>query len=154
MLNKNFVKGCYALCIAYAGGFFEPPAFGACISACGILGRMTGALGVSLVLGSAILVAVADSLIKRLGDSAGFMAVALNPWMLAVCALYLIQILFAVYIFTHKGGLALYGNMFNVFYTILMTSFGVFFFSEQLSGVQLLGIVLALLGIVLINFGV
>lgn len=114
---------------------------------------MLGAVGVGLVFASALLVTLADALIKKLGDGATFATVALDPRMIVVCALYFVQILLAVYIFTNKGGLAIYGNAFNVFYSLLMVSFGIFFFGEHLTGVQALGIVLALLGVTLLNAG-
>lgn len=118
---------------------------GACYSLC-----MLSVIGIGFVFASAVLIAVADALIKKVAVSGTFSSSVVNPWMAFICILYFIQILLAVYIF-QKGDLAVYGNLFIVFYSILMVALGVFFFSEQITAVQLFGIVLALVGAVLLN---
>ena len=68
---------------------------------------MLGLIAILAVLASAILIAVADALIKRAAVSGDFWSSVLNPWMLAICGLYFIQILIVVYVFINKGGLAI-----------------------------------------------
>ncbi len=113
---------------------------------------MLGIVMIVAVFASAILIAVADALVKATSTST-FAAAVWNPWMLVICGLYFIQILLAVYIFVHKGELAIYGNIFIVFYSISMVLLGVFVFHEHLSTLQAIGIVLALAGAVLLNSG-
>jgi len=105
------------------------------------------------VFASALLIAVADALIKKTGNSTTFLSATLSPWMLLICILYFIQILLALYIFINKGELALYANIFIVFYSILMVLLGIFAFKEHLTFVQGIGIVLALTGALLLNSG-
>lgn len=113
---------------------------------------MIGVGALSAVFASAVLIAVADAIIKKLAHGTDFWQAARDPWMLVVYVLYFFQILLAVYIF-YKGDLAIYGNLFIVFYSILMIALGVFFFNEHLTFVQVLGIALALGGAMLINSG-
>jgi|SRR6185312_3466932 len=112
---------------------------------------MLDVVGVVIVFLSAVLIAIADALIKQTSISGKFIASALTPWMVLVCLLYFVQILMAVYIFVHKGDLAIYSNVFIVFYSILMVFLGIEYFGEQLTLVQALGVLLALAGAVLLN---
>ena len=112
---------------------------------------MLGFLGIAVMFLSAFLIAIADALIKKTSISGSFYSAIFNPWMVLILVLYFIQILLALYVFMNKGELAVYGNIFIVFYSILMVLFGVFFFGEQLSTLQILGIVLGLTGALLLN---
>lgn len=71
--------------------------------------------------------------------------------MIPVYVLYLLQIFLAVPIFLHEGELAIYANLFIVFYGIFSVVFGVYFFRENLSIMQMLGIGLGLIGAVLMG---
>ena len=104
-----------------------------------------------LVFLSALTVIIGDSIVKKIsiGD---FWSVLRDPWMLLVYLLYFLQIAFAVYIFIYKGELAVYANMYIVFYSILGIIFGVMFFKEGLSSIQFSGIILALIGAALMNY--
>ena len=112
---------------------------------------MLGVIAVTAVFASAILIAVADMLIKKVALSGNFLSAVVNPQMILICVLYLVQVLLAVYVFINKGDLAIYGNLFIVFYSILMVALGMFVFKEHLSLMQSVGVVFALLGAVLIN---
>ena len=114
---------------------------------------MIGATGIIAMFASALLIAIADGLIKKTSASGTLLSVVLNPWMVLILVLYFIQILLAAYVFIHKGELAVYGNIFIVFYSILMVLIGIIAFGEHLSLWQGIGIVLALAGAVLINSG-
>ena len=120
---------------------------------CGIVSGMIGATGIIAMFASALLIAIADGLIKKTSASGTLLSVVLNPWMVLILVLYFIQILLAAYVFIHKGELAVYGNIFIVFYSILMVLIGIIAFGEHLSLWQGIGIVLALAGAVLINSG-
>ena len=114
---------------------------------------MIGILGISALFACAFLVAVADALLKKMTVSGSFLLAVLNPWMILVCILYFVQILFAVYVFMNKGELAIFGNIFIVFYSVLTIVMGIVLFGEHLSVWQGVGIALALVGAVLINSG-
>ena len=100
---------------------------------------------------SALLIAIADVLIKKTSLPGSFLGALLNPWMLIICGLYFIQILLAIYIFIQHGELAIYGNLYIVFYSIMMVMGGIFLFQENLTILQIVGICFALIGGILIN---
>ena len=114
---------------------------------------MLSVVGLTAMFVSALLIAAADALIKKTSLQGNFLATLFNPWMLAILAFYFIQILIAIYIFINQGELAVYGNIFIVFYSIVMVLAGVFLFSEHLTLIQYVGIVLALAGAILLNSG-
>src|SRR5258708_4217290 len=107
---------------------------------------MINIAGLAAVFLSALFITAADALIKKTSVQGNFVAALIDPWMLGILLLYFVQILLAIYIFTNQGGLAVYGNLFIVFYSIMMVLAGVLFFREQLTLVQSLGVALALLG--------
>ena len=102
---------------------------------------------------SALLIALADALIKKVSIQGSFFTTATHPMMIVILLLYIVQIWIAAYVFVKQGELAVYANIFIVFYSILMVMFGVFMFKEQLTSVQIAGIVMALGGAVLLNSG-
>jgi drug/metabolite transporter (DMT)-like permease len=112
---------------------------------------MLNALQITLVLVSALMIGVADAIIKKAAAVNSLTLALRDPWLLLACLLYLIQIGMIVYIFVHKGDLVIYGNIFIIFYSITTALLGVLIFKEHLSAVQILGILLALTGAVLIN---
>ncbi len=111
---------------------------------------MLAAPALAAVFASAVLITIADALIKKVALGSGVLAALSDPWMLLICTLYLAQIVLAIYIF-EKGELAVYANLFIVFYSVLMVLFGMFFFREQLTALQAVGVVFALIGAVLLN---
>lgn len=117
---------------------------------CDTLSCMVGA-SLWLVLGTALLIAVADSLIKKSGMSGDFFSALMNPLMVGAFVLYAIQVLLTLYIFLNKGELAIYANLFVAFYSILTVLIGVLVFKEHISVLQGFGIALALAGVFLIN---
>lgn len=112
---------------------------------------MLGALGLSVMFASALLVVVADIIIKKVSSPGDFWAAFMHPAMIAVYVLYLVQILLAIYIFMNDGKLAVYGNLYIVFYSVLMLAGGVVFFKEDLTLFQVVGVCAALIGGLLIN---
>lgn len=114
---------------------------------------MLGFMGVAAVFLSALLVAVADAVIKQTTLTGNFLSALLSPWILLICTLYFLQVLLALYIFLNRGDLAVYGMLFNVFYSIAMILLGVLVFKEHITMWQSVGIALALAGTMLINSG-
>lgn len=104
-----------------------------------------------LVMTTAILIAVADSFIKKSGMAGDFWGVLGSPLMLGAFILYFIQILLTLYIFINRGELAIYANLFVAFYSVFTILIGIFVFKEHISVMQGLGIAFALTGVFLIN---
>ncbi|HEV8666972.1 MAG TPA: hypothetical protein VN665_03985 [Candidatus Paceibacterota bacterium] len=105
-----------------------------------------------LVFLSATFIIVADALIKKVSIQGNFSAAFLDPWMLLAYGLYFIQILFAIAIFINKGELAVYTNLFIVFYSLFGVLIGVLFFKETLSHFQLTGVFFAIVAAILLNW--
>ena len=101
---------------------------------------------------SATFIILADSIIKKVSLQGSFTAAFLDPWMLVAYVLYFVQILFAIAIFTNKGELAIYTNLFIVFYSLFGVLIGVFFFKETLSYFQLAGVLFAIMAAILLNW--
>jgi multidrug transporter EmrE-like cation transporter len=112
---------------------------------------MLNALQVTLVLITALMIGVADALIKKIAAAPSFAQALRDPWMLAILFLYFLQVVIIVYIFTRKGDLLIYGNIFIIFYSVTTVLLGLLIFKENLSLVKIIGIILALAGAFLIN---
>jgi hypothetical protein len=112
---------------------------------------MSNFLQMSLMLASALLIIIADAIIKKESLVHGFTNTFTSPLMILSYLLYFIQIIIAVYIFRKGGELAIYTNLYIIFYSILGILTGVIIFSEHLSIVHYVGIVFALIGAVLLN---
>ena len=103
------------------------------------------------VILAGISVAVADALIKKISVSSDLLSAFKDPIMLVVLLLYLLQVLFFVYVFSNGWNLGIVGNLQMVFYSIGVVTFGLLFFGESITLVQGVGIVLALIGVILMN---
>lgn len=95
---------------------------------------------------------VADALVKRASLGGSFISAFKNPFMLAAFTFYLIQIAFFVYVFRHGWKLGIVGAVQVVFFSLTAIAIGYFFFHESLSVIQSIGIALAIIGVILINF--
>ncbi len=93
-------------------------------------------------------VASADALIKKVAISGNFWQAVRSPIMLLVFILYLFQIFFLFYLFSHNWKLGIVGNLQMVFYSLIVVLIGFVVFSESLSAFQLAGIGLALVAII------
>jgi len=109
-------------------------------------------LNLLFVFLSAALIILADALIKRASVQGNFASAFFDPWMIAVYVLYFVQILLAVLVFINKGELAIYANLYVVFYCLFGLIVGVLLFKENLSGFQMAGVVLAIVAAVLLNW--
>ncbi len=112
---------------------------------------MVNYLQLTLIILAGVAVGVADALIKKSGVSGGLWLAIQNPWMIAVLLLYMLQILFFIYIFINGWKLGIVGNLQMVFYSITVVTLGLLIFGEKISWVKGLGIVLALIGVILMN---
>ncbi len=112
---------------------------------------MSNILQIGLMTISALLIIVADSLIKKESLVHGIMGSLKTPLMILAYLLYFIQIVIAVYIFKKGGELAIYTNLYIIFYSIMGILAGFLVFSEHISTIQFIGIAFALIGAVLLN---
>jgi len=83
--------------------------------------------------------------------SHGFTNTFFSPLMLLAYFLYFIQIVIAIYIFRKGGELAIYTNLYIIFYSILGILTGVVIFSEHISIIQYVGVLFAVIGAILLN---
>ena len=90
----------------------------------------SNSLRLIVVILATLITIIADATIKKISKDGSLTAVIKNPWMIAVYALYFLQILSAVYIFVHKGEFAIYTNLFVVFYSIFGVISGILLFQE------------------------
>ncbi len=100
---------------------------------------------------SAIFVILADAIIKKVSVQGSFVAAFWDPWMLVAYTLYFVQILLAILVFINKGELAIYANLYVIFYCLAGVMVGILLFNEQLSTFQIAGVGLALVAAVLLN---
>jgi drug/metabolite transporter (DMT)-like permease len=113
--------------------------------------QMLNPLQITLILISTLMIGAADAIIKKVGAANSFGVALKDPWLILASLLYLLQIGIIVYIFVHKGDLVVYGNIFIIFYSITTVLLGLLVFKEHISLTQIIGIVFALIGAVLIN---
>ena len=108
-----------------------------------------------LIIVAAVSVAIADSLIKAATTHTRHVTEVLtNPLMLLAILLYLLQILIFSYIFVKKWELGIVGSMQMILYGSFVIAVGVVFFQEKIGFVHGIGLILALISVVLMNFPV
>lgn len=112
---------------------------------------MTNSLHLLAIIFAGISVGVADALIKKVSSSENIWMALKNPWMAIILLLYLAQIVFFIYVFTHGWKLGIAGNAQMIFYSLIIVLTGFFFFGESFSLTQGIGICLALVAIFLMN---
>ena len=98
-------------------------------------------------------VGIADIFLKKIEATGNMWKAITNPWMVGAIGLYLFQIFFFTYLFIHGAKLVHVGILQTVLYAVIVLIAGVFFFGETLSSMQIVGIILALVGVLLVNLG-
>jgi drug/metabolite transporter (DMT)-like permease len=97
-------------------------------------------------------VAVADILLKKAASHGSLSRALLSPWMAVAIGLYLFQIGFFTYAFMAGWKLSVIGALQTALYALVVLVAGVLLYRESLSPVQVAGILLAIGGVVLINW--
>ncbi len=106
-----------------------------------------------VLIGLAVIaVAVADVCLKKATLHQDLNAAARSPWLWSAVALYLLQIGFFTYAFASGWKLSALGALQTALYAVIVLVAGVVFYRETLTPAQTLGVVLALGGVVLINW--
>ena len=96
-------------------------------------------------------VAVADVLLKRAASHQDLRAALSSPWLLCAIGLYLFQIAFFIVAFRAGWKLSIIGALQTALYALLVMAAGVFLYHESLTRIQVVGILLAIGGVLLIN---
>ena len=97
-------------------------------------------------------VAVADVLIKKASvDSIVFIDILRNPLIIIAIILYIVQVILFAYVFFQKWDLGIVGILQMVCYAGIVILSGILFFGEKLTLTHGLGLLLALLGVILMN---
>jgi drug/metabolite transporter (DMT)-like permease len=107
---------------------------------------------IGIIIVAVIAVAVADVLTKKVAFNVSSFGAALrNPLMLAVVALYLVQIALFLYVFVKKAELGTVGIIQTTLFAIIVLGSGLLFFGETMTLTKAIGILLAVVGVVLIG---
>ena len=105
------------------------------------------------LIGTAVIaVAIADVLLKK-ATANGSVGYALrSPWLWGAVGLYLLQIGFFTYAFVAGWSLSHIGALQTALYALIVLAAGVLLYRETVTPIQIAGIVLAVIGVVLINW--
>ena len=109
------------------------------------------AQGMVIVL-AVIAVAVADVLLKRAAANGSVLVALRSPWMITAIGLYLLQISLFTIAFIGGWKLSIIGALQTALYALIVLAAGVVLYHEHLSRTQVIGILLAFGGVVLINW--
>jgi drug/metabolite transporter (DMT)-like permease len=108
-------------------------------------------LALPLVILAVTAVAIADVCLKKAALSGTLASALKSPWMIGAVALYLFQIFFFTYLFVSGTELLYVGILQTALYAAIVLTAGFLLFHESLSAVQMVGMVLALVGAILMN---
>ena len=105
------------------------------------------------LIGAAVMaVAVADILLKKATVQGSLDLAIRSPWLWGAVGLYLLQISFFTYAFVSGWPLSHIGALQTALYAVIVLAAGVLLYRETLTPVQIVGMVLAIGGVVLINW--
>lgn len=116
------------------------------------LNQLSKPIYVLLLIIGVVAVAVADICLKRAALPGSLAQALRSPWVVAAVALYLIQVLLFVIVFTNGWELSVVGVVQVALYAVVTLGAGVLLFGEVLSLKQTLGLVIATIGVVLLSF--
>ena len=103
---------------------------------------------------AALAVAIADVLIKKVGITAlTVWEAVVHPLLLAALFCYIVQIVLFSYVFVHKWDLGVVALLQMGFYAAACLLIGRFYFGEQISFAQGLGMCLTFCGVILMDSG-
>lgn len=105
----------------------------------------------SLIVLAVIALAVGDVFLKKAAVDTSLWRALRSPWMVGALALYLYQIVFVTYFFVVGWELSIIGTLQAAFYAIIVVLAGIFYFEETLTPAQVIGVVMAFGGVILIN---
>lgn len=104
------------------------------------------------ILLAAVACALADIFLKRATFQGNLGEALRSPWLLMAIGLYVLQAYFFIIAFLAGSKLSIMGTLLTALYTLIVLVVGVLFYRESLTQPQMLGILLAVGGVVLINW--
>jgi drug/metabolite transporter (DMT)-like permease len=96
-------------------------------------------------------VAIADAFLKQSQALGSLSKALMSPWVIAAVLLYLFQIVVFVYLFVSGARLSNIGITQTVLYALIVLIAAALFFKESFTLIQILGIILALIGVALLD---
>ena len=106
-----------------------------------------------VLIGTAVIaVAVADVLLKKATVNGSIEHALRSPWLWSAVGLYLLQIGFFTYAFVSGWQLSHIGALQTALYALIVLASGVLLYRETVTPTQVAGILLAVVGVVLINW--
>src|SRR5689334_14176472 len=105
----------------------------------------------SVIMLAAVAVAIADVMLKRAALHGNLVTVLRSPWLFFAVGLYLFQIGFFIFAFAGGWKLSIIGALQTALYALIILAAGVFLYNEELTRVQMAGILITFSGVVLIN---
>jgi drug/metabolite transporter (DMT)-like permease len=105
-----------------------------------------------VIILAVIAVAIADVLLKRAAANGSVLVALRSPWMVTAIGLYLLQISLFTIAFIAGWKLSMIGALQTALYALIVLAAGVVLYHEHLSRTQVIGILLAFGGVVLINW--
>ncbi len=105
-----------------------------------------------VILLAVMAVAVADVLLKKAAAQGNLRAALSSPWLVCAVGLYLFQIGFFIVAFHAGWKLSIIGALQTALYALIVLAAGILFFNESLTRMQIIGILLAFSGVLLISW--
>ncbi|MBW7885845.1 MAG: hypothetical protein H3C34_25080 [Caldilineaceae bacterium] len=105
----------------------------------------------ALIVVAIVAVAVADAFLKKAASDGVLVQAFKSPWMAGATLLYLYQVVVMTYMFTRGWELSIVGSLQTALYAVIVVAASVILFKETLTWVQVVGVVLAIGGAVLVN---
>jgi drug/metabolite transporter (DMT)-like permease len=106
----------------------------------------------SVIILAVIAVAVADVLLKRAAAHGSVLVALRSPWMFTAIGLYLLQIGLFTIAFIAGWKLSVIGALQTAIYALIVVAAGVVLYHEHMTRLQVVGILLAFSGVILINW--
>jgi drug/metabolite transporter (DMT)-like permease len=106
----------------------------------------------AVIILAVIAVGVADVMLKRAAAHGSLLTALHSPWLFMAIGLYLFQIGFFTIAFIAGWKLSIIGALQTALYAIIVLAAGVFLYNEDLTRLQMFGILMAFSGVVMINW--
>ena len=97
-------------------------------------------------------VAVADVLLKKATSQGNLQSAWNSPWFYVAIGLYFLQIVLFTIAFVAGWKLSLIGALQTALYALIVVTSGVLLYNEDLTRLQITGVLLAIGGVILINW--
>jgi EamA domain-containing membrane protein RarD len=107
--------------------------------------------GVVMIL-AVIAVAIADVVLKKAAAQGDLKAALSSPWLTCAVGLYLFQIGIFIVAFHAGWKLSIIGALQTALYALIVLAAGIVLYHEDLTRLQMIGVLLAFSGVLLINW--